>query len=245
MEPLVDQARSARLSVDLWALDEISPALAEWTRGVGSGPRLALLNRLIARSSGRGPLVLCDDDIRFEAGTLQDLLDLTRRAQLDLAQPAHVEGSFISHGVTAQQPGSVARRTRFVEIGPVVVVGRRIRKEITPLPEHLGMGWGLDVMWSDLHHAGYRLGVVDAAGIRHLARAATAYPTEAEQAQLTRFLDERGLSDMSAFDDSVDTWVIGERRAPWVQSRTQRWRNRMAVRRRLRIGRASRADSRK
>ena len=49
--------------------------------------------------------------------------------------------------VTRRRPGALARRTRFVEIGPVTALHRDAFPILLPFPD-LQMGWGLDAHWS-------------------------------------------------------------------------------------------------
>ena len=69
--------------------------------------------------------------------------------------------------VTRRRPLSLARRTDFVEIGPVTIFSRRAAAELTPFPE-LRFGWGLDNHWGALaRERGWRLGILDALPVRH------------------------------------------------------------------------------
>lgn len=213
---IIDEAVRAGASVGLWALDEQSPELAEYTQGVGPGLRLALLNRLIATAPKRGVLVVVDDDVVFEKGHLRKLLRLARLARLDIAQPAHAPRSFVNHHVTAVREHSVARLTRFVEVGPLVVIGKRARPLITPFPEAYGMGWGLDILWSDLVSRGCRLGVVDSVTIRHTAQAASEYSTADGERMIAALLEARGLPNMGYFSETLRVWPQGFPLPPWV-----------------------------
>ncbi len=82
--------------------------------------------------------------------------------------------------VTRRRPFSIARRTQYVEIGPVTIFSRRAAAELTPFPE-LRFGWGLDNHWGALaRERGWRLGILDSLPVRHEAqKVATAY-THAE-----------------------------------------------------------------
>ena len=107
---------------------------------------------------------------------------------LRLAQPAHRFASHAAWPVTRRRPGSLARRTRFVEIGPVTAVRRDAFGVLLPFPD-LQMGWGLDAHWSAVAaRAGLALGVVDATPIRHLAPVAGGLPARAAIAEEEAFL---------------------------------------------------------
>ena len=86
----------------------------------GGLPRFALLNRLLADEALEGYdfILVSDDDIVLPACFLDNYLDLVLKHDFALAQPARTRRSYISHHFTVQMPGLVARRTRFVEIGP-------------------------------------------------------------------------------------------------------------------------------
>ena len=85
-----------------------------------------------------------------------------RRTGLQLAQPAQTRRSHAAWRVTRRRPLSLARRTRFVEIGPVTAFARRPAAELLPFPD-LRFGWGLDLHWAALaERSGWAAGVVDA-----------------------------------------------------------------------------------
>ena len=92
--------------------------------------------------------------------------------------------------MTRRQPGLAARRTRFVEIGPVTAVHASAFATLLPFPA-LHMGWGLDAHWSAAAaDAGLALGVVDATPVRHLRPVAASYPHAAAIAEADAFLAE-------------------------------------------------------
>ena len=99
--------------------------------------------------------------------------------------------------VTRRRPFSLARRTRYVEIGPRHrVLAPRCAAELTPFPE-LRFGWGLDNHWGALaRERGWRLGVVDALPVRHeWQRVATAYTHAEAIAEAPRFLAGKPVRD--------------------------------------------------
>src|SRR5262249_2790006 len=119
--------RDDRRQVHLWALDEVSPRLASLTRGSGPGGRFELLQRLLDECppSPASWAVFSDDDYRFRRGSLGDLVSLARAARLDLVQPAHRRYVNASFQFNLVRPRLIARRTHFVEIGPVVLMSPR------------------------------------------------------------------------------------------------------------------------
>ena len=177
---LLESALRCGSAVSLWALDQVAPSLARWTAGSGPGTRFALANRLLA---DRPPswCVVADDDVRFRHGDVVRLVRFAQALGLDIAQPAHALGSHVSHSFTRRAPFRVARRTSFVEIGPVVVFGPLALPHVLPLPEE-GMGWGTEAAWAQLgEREGLRLGIVDAVTIRHLQPPGGGYAAEAER----------------------------------------------------------------
>jgi hypothetical protein len=157
----------AGAEIRLWALDEPEPDLARWTVGTGPGGRLDLLNELVdAIDRSCDLLVLADDDVRFVAGDLSDLLRIGRASGLDLFQPAHSRLSRCAFDFTRKRPFVAVRDSTFVEQGPLVVLSTAAQQELLPLPAGSGMGWGVEVRWYEAA-ARLRLGVVDAVALRH------------------------------------------------------------------------------
>ena len=130
------------------------------------------LNRLLAETPAIEEcdwLVALDDDVVLPRGFLDRLLFLAERFDLQLVQPAHRARSHAAWRVTRRRPGVVARRTQFVEIGPVTAFARIAIPVVAPFPE-VRMGWGLDLHWAALaRERGWRCGVLDAVAIRHSA----------------------------------------------------------------------------
>lgn len=136
-------------------------------------------------------LLLVDDDVALPAGFLDAFLFCAERFGLLLAQPAHAFASHAAWPVTRRRPGAIARRTRFVEIGPVTAIHADAFGLLLPLPE-LEMGWGLDAHWSArAAEAGLALGIVDVTPVRHLRPVAASYPHAAAIAEADRFLAGR------------------------------------------------------
>jgi hypothetical protein len=180
------------VTVRLWCLDTPPAALQDLTVGSGPGTRFALLNALVEtipapdRVAG---LVLCDDDYVFRVGSLEQLLRTGPAFGLDVWQPGHSASSWVSYPFVRRRANTFLRRTTFVEQGPVVVLSARAQELLLPLPEDLGMGWGVEVRWTDTA-AAHQLGmaIVDAASIRHLSPPGVAYDRAAESAQLAATL---------------------------------------------------------
>jgi hypothetical protein len=218
VERLIVEAAGLGMAVALWALDAPSPSLAAVTVGAGAGSRLTLLNRLCASvaATAAGTLIMADDDVVFVRGGLGRLLCAVDRCGFGIAQPAHAPGSYRSHALTASRPFTLARQTTFVEVGPLVVVGAAWRSRVLPLPEHFGMGWGLDVLWHDLGRDGCRLGIVDAVTIRHLAPPGDDYDRGPERERLNAVLRARKLRSVREIQRCLVAWRLWERRPAWT-----------------------------
>ena len=136
-------------------------------------------------------LLIADDDVVLPRGFLDLFLYCAERHGLQVAQPAHAFASHAAWPVTQRRPGLAARRTRFVEIGPVTAIHADAFAALLPLPA-LEMGWGLDAHWSAAAAAaGLKLGIVDATPIRHLRPVAVDYPRAEAIAEAEAFLDGR------------------------------------------------------
>jgi hypothetical protein len=136
-------------------------------------------------------LLIVDDDTVLPAGFLDAFLNVAERHGFRLAQPAHAFDSHAAWRVTRRRPLAVARRTRFVEIGPVTALHSSTFGELLPFPD-LRMGWGLDVHWAAVaEQRGWPIGVVDVTPIRHTRPVATDYPRDAAIAEAAAFLADR------------------------------------------------------
>jgi glycosyltransferase involved in cell wall biosynthesis len=184
--PLVEGIRAEFAS----SRHEVELCLAE----PGARGKFENLNRLldVHPPGNRDWLFVVDDDIVLPHNFLDRFLFLAERFSLDLAQPAHRRGSHAAWRVTRRQPGSVARETSFVEIGPVTAFARSTFSTLLPFPD-LRMGWGLDVHWAAIaRERGWRCGVIDAVPISHrTAPAASAYSREQALAEARSFLEHR------------------------------------------------------
>jgi hypothetical protein len=149
------------------------------------------LNRLLSEhpAAGHDWLLLIDDDVVLPRGFLDAFVFLAERFDFALAQPAHRWRSHAAWQVTRRQPGSVARQTRFVEIGPVCALRAITFEALLPFPQ-LQFGWGLDLHWSAVAGArGWREGIIDATPVRHgLRRIASSYDRGDAVAETRRFL---------------------------------------------------------
>src|SRR5690606_7782779 len=87
-------------------------------------PKFQLLNELLADVDlpAYDYVVVLDDDVILPHGFLDALLAVQAEVGFALAQPARSSDSYYDHPIVEQQRGVRARRTKFVEIGPVFSV---------------------------------------------------------------------------------------------------------------------------
>jgi glycosyltransferase involved in cell wall biosynthesis len=141
-------------------------------------PKYALLNKLLAEEdlAGYDFVVSTDDDIVLPDGFADLFLGVQAGVEFDLAQPARTPNSYVDHPIVVQQRGVVARRTRFVEIGPLVSFGRAIYDLVFPFDETSAMGWGFENVWAHrLRERGRSQGIVDAVPMDHSIRKPVAH----------------------------------------------------------------------
>lgn len=215
---LVRTASASGARTHLWALDEPAPNLSEWTRGSGAGGRFDLINRLLQTIDPDVPVIVSDDDVRMHRGGIIDLLERAEAAKFHIAQPAHARSSHSTYKFSRRRPHLVARRTNFIEIGPMFVVTSRGRKTFTPFPDGTGMGWGVDLLWRDLALSGTPIGIVDDVAIRHLTPLGHSYAMADEGKKLRRMLDERGLTDIESSQATFGRWWHFQDEAPWLRN---------------------------
>jgi hypothetical protein len=124
-------------------------------------------------------LVITDDDIDARPGLLDDLIAIADQADLALSQPAHAFNSYTTYEITRRRCGSLARRTDFVEIGPLTLVRRDLFSEFIPFPPSRWC-YGIDLVWSETaRRLGRRIGIVDGVPVRHLRPVAGTYSMDA------------------------------------------------------------------
>lgn len=199
--------------VRLWALDAPAPALETWTLGSGPGTRFELINKLVDTQTlpAQSYLVVTDDDVTFERGDLAAFLAIAARAGADFAQPAHTAGSVHSWRFTLSAPRTVARRTSFIEIGPVFSMSPRARSAALPFPAE-GMGWGVEFAWSALQEAGLSLAIIDAVTVCHHGSVAAGYELHEELAHLELRARQAGHTSLTELQVELARWRPWRRR---------------------------------
>jgi hypothetical protein len=209
--------------VALWALDEVDAGLASHTVGHGPGQRPELINRLAARRADEGRwLVVSDDDVKIRPRQFDLWLRLVAWAGLDLSQPAHLPISYPGWGVGRQRFSTFVRLGQWVEQGPMLAFSPRARQACLPLREDLGMGWGLELGWATLPaERGFRMGIVDAVGMRHLNRVAADYDRPYEDIFAEKALAEYGHTDFHDVQRPTSKWYVWNPRPPWDATERQ------------------------
>lgn len=218
VERLISSVEDIGWHVHAWALDSVSPPLQSFTRGIGPGGKFELLQQLLDEfpPPPASWVVLADDDFIFRRGSLVDLLAIANDAGLDLSQPAHRRFVNIAHHITLVRPRIVARRTHFVEIGPVVALSPLGRGALLPLP-FAKMGWGVEALWSRASLNGeLTLGIVDAVTIEHRGRVGASYDVSAALAEQDRFLRQAGLDSLRDVHINVAAWRRHRSRPDWT-----------------------------
>lgn len=158
------------------------------------GGKFQNLNAILeeAGSDDEDWTLVVDDDVVLPDRFLDRMLGVCERFELELAQPAQTLASHGAWDVTRRRARPLARETRFVEIGPVTLLGRAATSELMPFPD-LRFGWGLDLHWAALaRERAWRLGVVDGLPVRHdLQGVAAGYPHDEAVAEAQVFLSGR------------------------------------------------------
>ncbi len=163
-------------TVAWWALDEIVDDLAGVTVGTGSGARAPAPERgspAVGKSGGLARRLRRRRRIRPGGTSSRSSHSVRARSSTSRSRPVATRSWTTS--ITAARRLSIARRTSFVEIGPLFVVGPGWRDRIVPFPEARGMGWGLELEWHELHREGCALGIVDAVRVRHVGERGEGY----------------------------------------------------------------------
>jgi hypothetical protein len=149
------------------------PVVRQLTRFVVDKPtnKFEILNRLLQNVdiNSYDFLVISDDDIGLPAGFLDCYIALQENLGFVLAQPARAIHSLYDHKFTLRRPWLVARRTQFVEIGPIFSISKSALKLLTPFDVRPPMGWGLDLIWPHIL-SGIPMGIIDAISVDHSYR---------------------------------------------------------------------------
>jgi hypothetical protein len=153
------------------------------------GGKFENLSTLLTDQEPADWTIVVDDDVCLPRHFLDGFIALAEALELELAQPAQTLASHAAWASARRAPFAVARRTNFVEIGPLTAFSRTAAAKLLPFPQ-LRMGWGLDLHWAALaEQYGWKLGVIDALPVRHEDRpVGGAYSADAATAEAQRFL---------------------------------------------------------
>ena len=144
------------------------------------------------RPAGADWLLIVDDDVVLPRGFLDRFIAAAEAFGLELAQPAHAFASHAAWDVTRRRPGVLARRTRFVEIGPVTALSAHGRSARCCRSRTCAWaGASTPPGARSRAEQGWPIGVIDVTPIRHLRPVAASYPRDAAIAEAEAFLDGR------------------------------------------------------
>jgi hypothetical protein len=169
-----------------------------------SVPKFVLLNKILSEEdlTQYDFVIICDDDIVLPEGFLEKYLELVVKYDLALAQPARTHNSYIDWHFVEQLSGLKARRTRYVEIGPLFSVRKDIYSVIFPFDESVYMGWGYDFVWPCIiEKLSLRMGIIDATPVDHsLRKPVENYQYQRANKSMTDYLSQNPhLSKVEAF----------------------------------------------
>jgi hypothetical protein len=156
------------------------------------GGKFENLTSLLGSEEPADWTLVVDDDVVLPRNFLDGFVALAEALDFQLAQPAQTLASHAAWASARRVPFSVARRTNFVEIGPVTAFSRTAAAELLPFPT-LKMGWGLDLHWGAVaEERGWKVGVIDALPVRHEWRpVGGSYSTADATAEAQRFLADK------------------------------------------------------
>jgi hypothetical protein len=109
---------------------------------------------------------LPDDDIEIDADTVSKLFRALPAYGLALAQPALSEDSFVNVPITRRVPGSILRRTNYVEM-MAPCFKKELLLELLPLFKGLRFGWALDHYWGAVAAKHGGAGIFDVFTMKH------------------------------------------------------------------------------
>ena len=110
---------------------------------------------------------LVDDDILTSWKTINRLFEICRRFRLDLAQPSLSASSYVTHPITAQEPGLFLRFSQFVEVMCPVFSQAALRSCLSTFPLS-PRGFGLDHVWPKLlGGTDAKIAIIDAVSVEH------------------------------------------------------------------------------
>lgn len=135
---------------------------------------------------------MIDDDVELPDDFTDVFVAICTIRNYQIAGPAHRAWSYWGFEITRRHAGILTHDTNFVEIGPVTAFHKSMFEHVFPLPS-LKYGWGPDILWShNMETRGWRLGIVDAAALRHTSPIAKTYDAQTAFEECKTFLRESG-----------------------------------------------------
>lgn len=188
---------SPGVTLHFWAVNEVVPEVAQWTRGVGARPKTHIWNTLAPLCQDADLILFTDDDLIFPPAFLERYLQLIRRYGVDMSAPALTQDSSYTLIESIACDGLSARRMDWVDQMIIGASGRLVR-EAFPVPEWLGSSsWGVEHFFrAPLEKNGWRCAVFDELQVAHTFRpvGASYNMLGAFQTQLTVFFRHASLS---------------------------------------------------
>jgi hypothetical protein len=156
-------------------------------------PKFDILNEIMACLSldYYDYIMTIDDDVTLPIGFCSSVISISERHCFDLFQPARTYTSTRDHLLTLQRPWLEARRTLFVEIGPVFCFRGDFATNLVPFDGLSPMGYGYEFVWAErAQREGWRLGIIDATPMDHSMRPQASQYDNREAMQAGRALLE-------------------------------------------------------
>ncbi len=188
------EKRKLRMDATFAALQSGRHEVTTAKGDVGGRGKLENVNLILSRFelADYDWIIVTDDDIEVPAHFIDRFIGACEMFDLKIAMPAHRFNSYSGYDVTRRGWASLARATRYVEVGPLTAFRRECFRMIFPLPE-LKYGWGVDMHWPLLAARNqWAMGVVDAVPIRHLNPVGGSYSRAAATEEASRYLAEHG-----------------------------------------------------
>jgi hypothetical protein len=208
------------VALHLWAVEEVLPEVAQWTRGVGVKPKTHIWNTLIPLCEDADLVLFTDDDLEFPPGFLSRYLELVRGYGVDMSAPALTQDSSFTLIESIARDGLSARRVDWVDQMILGVSGRLVR-EAFPVPEWLGStSWGVEHFFREpLTRHGWTCAIFDELQVKHTFRpiAASYSQLGAFATQLTVFFRHASFSLLRGLEVFEEYLLDGSSRPPTLQ----------------------------
>jgi hypothetical protein len=125
---------------------DITLSFEKGTKAIGTAECLA---RLGSRIDHYDWFWLPDDDLSADLPTINRFFEIVAQYDLDLAQPALDEGSYVSHEITVRRPHMRLRYTSFVEV-MAACFSRKALDLCAPYFAATATSWGPDLLFPKL-----------------------------------------------------------------------------------------------